>query len=177
VDGRSLRANEKHLRVPERKIDRRKTSPLMNGVILQIEDDLEDVELFRLAVAQSGSPCKVIAVNFARDAIKYLGGFGEYADKTQFPKPTLIVLDLSLPGMSGFDFLSWAKGEPPGTIPPIVVLSYSKIELNRTLTARLGAKAYFVKSPNLQESSAMAKELLLFNTSLSSSAEPNPNQL
>jgi CheY-like chemotaxis protein len=138
-------------------------SPLMNGVILLIEDNAEDVELFRLAVAQSGSPCQVVAVQFAKDAIKYLGGVGEYADQNRFPKPPLIVLDLSLPGMSGLEFLTWAKGEPPEKVPPIVVLSYSQLELNRHLTEKLGAKAYFVKSPDLQESVAITKNLLLFD--------------
>jgi CheY-like chemotaxis protein len=135
----------------------------MSGVILLIEDDLQDVELFRLALDQIASPCKVVSVQFAREAIKYLGRFGQYADEQNFPKPTLIVLDLSLPGMSGFEFLAWARGEPPETIPPIVVLSYSKIQLNRHLTERLGAKGYFVKSPNFDESVAVAKDLLLFN--------------
>lgn len=138
--------------------------PQTNGVVLLIEDDLQDVDLFRLALAQSGSPCKVVSVQYARDAIKYLARLGEYADTVKFPKPTLIVLDLSLPGMTGLEFLAWARGEPPGSIPPIVVLSYSRVELNRHLSERLGAKAYFVKSPNPQESVAMAKSLLLFNT-------------
>ena len=138
--------------------------PLMSGVILQIEDDLQDVELFRLALAQSGSPCRVISVQYARDAIKYLARLGEYADTVKFPRPTLVVLDLSLPGMTGLEFLAWARGEPPENIPPIVVLSYSQLELNRHLSEKLGAKAYFVKSPNPQESVAMAKSLLLFNT-------------
>jgi CheY-like chemotaxis protein len=144
---------------------------------LQIEDDLQDVELFRLALAQSGSPCKVISVHYARDAIKYLGRIEEYADEEKFPRPTLIVLDLSLPGMTGLEFLAWAKGEPPESIPPIVVLSYSQLELNRHLSERLGAKAFFVKSPKPEEAAEITKKLLLFNAPPSSSAEPNANQI
>lgn len=74
-----------------------------------------------------------------------------------------MVLDLSLPGMTGLEFLAWAKGEPPETIPAIVVLTGSHIELNRALTEKLGAKAFFVKSPDVHQTSAMAKDLLLFN--------------
>jgi CheY-like chemotaxis protein len=146
----------------------------MTGVILLIEDDAEDVELFRLAVAQSGAPCKVVSVEFAREAIKYLCRIGEYRDENLFPRPTLVVLDLSLPGMTGLEFLMWAKGEPPETIPPIVVLSYSQLELNRHLTERLGAKAYFVKSPKPDEAVAITKNLLLFNAP-SSGVPPAPN--
>jgi CheY-like chemotaxis protein len=149
----------------------------MNGVILLIEDDLGDVELFRLALAESGSPSKAISVQFAREAIKYLGRVGEYADEQKFPKPELIVLDLSLPGMSGFEFLAWAKGEPPERIPPIVVLTYSKVELNRSISKRLGAKSYFVKSPDLKETAAMIKNSLLSNLPQSSAgANPAPQQ-
>jgi len=139
------------------------------GVILQIEDNLDDIDLFRLALAQSGSPCKVISVHDARDAIKYLARIGEYADKEKYPKPTLIVLDLSLPGMTGLEFLAWAKGEPPENIPSIVVLSTSQLELNRHLSEKLGAKAYFVKSPNPQEAKEITKNLLLFQPPSSSS--------
>ena len=134
------------------------------GVILLIEDDLEDVELFRLALVQSGSSCKIVPIQFAREAIKYLCRIGQYRDVKKFPQPSLVVLDLSLPGMSGLDFLAWARGEPPESIPPIVVLSYSQLELNRHLSEKLGAKAYFVKSPNSPESVAMTKSLLLFTT-------------
>ena len=137
--------------------------PPATGVILLIEDNEGDIELFRLALAQSGSRCRVVAVNFVRDAIKYLDNHGEFSNKSEFPKPTLIVLDLSLPGISGFDFLAWAKAEPSERVPPIVVLSSSKTELNRGLTQRLGAKAYFVKSLNWHETNAMTKEMLLFN--------------
>jgi CheY-like chemotaxis protein len=137
--------------------------PVQQAVILLIEDDTEDIELFRLALAQIGSPCKVVAVQFAKDAINYLLRLGVYQDEQLYPKPSVIVLDLSLPGMSGLEFLTWAKGEPPETIPPIAVLSYSKIELDQHLTQKLGAKAFFVKSPNLHETVAMAKNLLLLN--------------
>jgi CheY-like chemotaxis protein len=163
--------------VPETKWTEVKALPLMNGVILLIEDDLNDVELFRLAVAQSGSPCKVVSVQFAKDAIKYLSRIGPYKDEQQYPRPTLIVLDLSLPGMSGLDFLMWAKCEPPDSIPPIVVLSYSELELNRNLTQKLGAKAYFVKSPKPEEAKEITKNLLLFNAPSSSPAESNLKQL
>jgi len=144
---------------------------LINGIILQIEDDLEDVELFRIALAQSRSGCRLISVQFAKDAINYLCRIGQYVDEQRYPRPTLIVLDLSLPGMSGLEFLTWAKCEPAAKIPPIVVFSSSQLELNRDLTQKLGAKGYFVKSPDLKETVAMTKNLLLFSASPPNVAE------
>ncbi len=148
----------------------------MNGVILLIEDDLGDVELFRLAVAQTGSPCKVVSVQFAKDAIKYLCRVGNFKDEQKYPNPTLIVLDLSLPGMSGLDFLTWAKEQPPERIPPIVVLSYSQLELNRNMSQKLGAKAYFLKSPQPEETVEITRKLLLFNAPSSGPSPPNQDQ-
>lgn len=92
----------------------------------------------------------------------YLAGVGQYADRTQFPRPTLIVLDLALPGMSGIDFLAWARHET--NIPPIAVLTYSKLEQNRVLAEKFGVKGYFVKSPDLKETAAMLETLLLLST-------------
>lgn len=127
------------------------------GVILAIDDQSNDVELFRIALAQGNLPCKLVSVPFARDAIKYLSRLGEYADEARFPPPTLIVLDLSLPGMSGMAFLTWAQGEP--NIPPIVVLTYSDFKEDRQLATRLGAKAYFVKSVDLKQTTGILETL------------------
>lgn len=127
------------------------------GVILAIEDESDDVELLRLALAEGNFPCKLLSVPFARDAIRYLGRVGEYADESRFPRPALIVLDLSLPGMSGMDFLTWARAEP--NVPPIVILTYSHLKENRELAAKLGAKAYFIKSFDLKDTTVMLDTL------------------
>lgn len=86
---------------------------------------------------------------------------GEYANEKQYPKPALVVLDLFLPGMSGMEFLIWAQGERAQNIPPIVILSYSSTELDRHLAEKFGAKAYFVKSPEPEETVATIKKALL----------------
>lgn len=116
----------------------------------------------RVALAQRNCSWKVVSVQFARDAIKYLTRIGQYADESRFPRPTLVVLDLSLPGMSGMEFLTWARHEP--NVPPIVVLTYSKLEENRVLAQKLGAHGYFVKSPDLKETAAMIEALLMLST-------------
>jgi DNA-binding response OmpR family regulator len=64
--------------------------------------------------------------------------------------------------MSGMEFLTWARNEPD--IPQIVVLTFSKLEENRALAERLGAKAYFTKSVDLKETSAVTETLLMLVT-------------
>lgn len=137
---------------------------------MAIEDDLQDIEILRLAITQSGVPWKLIVVQFAKDAIWYLGNVRDSADDTLFPKPSLILLDLALPGMSGMEFLTWARGETD--LPPIVVLSYSRLQTDRSQTQRLGAKGYFLKSADVKETVLMIQELLL----LSASRDTSPGQ-
>lgn len=141
------------------------------GVILAIEDDLQDVELLRLALAQRNCPWKVVPVQFARDAIKYLARIGQFGDEERFPRPNVIVLDLALPGMSGIEFLTWARHEP--NVPPILVLTYSKLEENRLIAERLGAKGYFIKSPEFKETAAMIETLLTLSTPPQSQPSPS----
>jgi DNA-binding response OmpR family regulator len=140
------------------------------GVILAIEDDLGDVEVLHLALRYRQVAWKVISVSFAKDAIMYLGRVGPYADKTLYPWPTVIVLDLNLPGMSGIEFLTWARKER--NLPPIVILSYSASQESRDLAEKLGAKGYFVKSPDLKDTAAMIETLLVLNQA---SPVPYPN--
>lgn len=64
--------------------------------------------------------------------------------------------------MSGIEFLTWARHEP--NVPPIVVLTYSKLEENRVLAEKLGAKGYFTKSLDLRETAAMIETLLMLST-------------
>ena len=145
-----------------------------SGVILAIEDDLGDVEILRVALRCRQMAWKVISVAFAKEAILYLGRIGQYEDETLYPWPTVIVLDLNLPGMSGMEFLTWARKEQ--NVPPIVILSYSKSEENRTVAQKLGAKDYFTKSPDLKDTAAMIESLLRLNPAplLPSSAGNTP---
>jgi len=74
---------------------------------------------------------------------------------------SLVLTDLKMPGMSGMEFLTWAKQET--NLPPIVILSYSASQESRDLTEKLGAKGYFVKSPDLKDTAAMIEALLALN--------------
>jgi CheY-like chemotaxis protein len=128
------------------------------GVMLAIEDDPEDVELLRVALAEKGCSWTVVSVAFARDAIMYLGRVGKYGDESRYPRPNVIVLDLGLPGMSGLEFLLWAVYEP--NIPPIMVLTNSRLEGSRELAERLGVKGYFTKSTDLTDRGSAIETLL-----------------
>ncbi len=155
-------------------------APLLpHKAILLVEDDPQDVEILGLAFAQVGSSYQIVSVTNGREAIHYLSGLGQYADRKRFPMPALMLLDLSLPVTNGFEVLTWMQGEPPDKMPPAVVLSYSRDEHDRRLAQKFGAKGYYVKSPSLDETVALVKSLLLLNwlppiTDTGGTRNPNP---
>jgi len=56
------------------------------------------------------------------------------------------------------------------------VLTHSRLEPNRYFTSKLGAKGFFLKSPNLQQNAAITRDLLLFDAAPVGPAEPNPGE-
>ena len=93
-----------------------------NCVILLIEDDPDDVFLFKRAVAHSAARCDVQDVSTLQDAEDYLCGSGLYTDRDRYPLPDVIITDLAFRGGSGLEFLSWLQQHPEfGNIPVLCV--------------------------------------------------------
>lgn len=77
----------------------------------------------------------------------YLEGKGEYADRTKYPLPDVILLDLKMPRISGFEFLEWLRRKAPGELHliPVVVLSSSDDPQDVKRAYELGVNSYMVK--------------------------------
>jgi len=83
---------------------------LVSQNVLVVEDNPDDVRLLRIAVENAPEAVAIHIVENGEQALAYLKGEGEYADRHAHPFPDLVLLDLSLPGMNGFDVLSWIRG-------------------------------------------------------------------
>jgi CheY-like chemotaxis protein len=112
-------------------------------IILLIEDEDGDVLLLQRATQKTGH--NLYPVHDGEEAICYLRGQGQYADRTRFPLPNVVLTDLKMPRMDGFGFLRWLRENPECSIIPIIVLSNSGIESDVREAYRLGANAYFRK--------------------------------
>jgi CheY-like chemotaxis protein len=116
-------------------------------LILLAEDDDNDVFFMRRALQKTGTEFPLQVVNNGQDAVDYLNGHGKFSDRTQHPLPSIMLLDLKMPFLDGFEVLSWIGSQPSLKGLPVVILTSSAEERDRRKAAELGARGYFVKPP------------------------------
>src|SRR5690242_4518126 len=117
----------------------------MNGTILLVEDDDNDVFFMKRAMKLAGMLNPVQVASDGREAIHYLDGTGIYSDRAQFPLPCLVLLDLKLPYVTGLDVLKWTRAQPE--LKHVVVLIFTSSRLSPDISRAyfLGANSYLVK--------------------------------
>jgi CheY-like chemotaxis protein len=113
--------------------------------ILHVEDDPNDALLFQHACEKAGVGFEVRSVNDGDQAIAYMRGVDGFTDRQKFPVPHLILLDLKMPRLSGFDVLAWLRGEGAFNRTPVVILTSSNHESDIKRAYDLGANSYLVK--------------------------------
>jgi len=118
-------------------------------VILVADDDDDDVFLLRRAFSQAGFSYPIVSVHNGSEAIQYLGGAGCYGDRQRYPWPSLVLLDLKMPVVSGFEVLAWAQQRQEMRGLPAVILSSSGFDSDIERARELGACDYFVKPQDL----------------------------
>ncbi len=128
-------------------------------VILVAEDDPNDVFFLRRAFQKAGVKCHILDVSNGQEAIFYLQGSAPYTNRMDYPLPQLLLLDLKMPLMNGFDVLEWLRAKPELAQMPAVVLSSSGHAEDMTRAQRLGARGYLVKPSDLAQLSQLAKEV------------------
>jgi CheY-like chemotaxis protein len=119
-----------------------------NFTVLLVEDDLNDIFLVKRAfkLARLETPLQV--VTDGEDAVHYLKGEGKYADRQAHPLPKLIVMDIKMPRLTGFEVLEWIKRDGPLRRIPIVIVSSSDRPDDINRAYELGANAYMIKPMN-----------------------------
>jgi len=117
-----------------------------NRTILLVEDDENDVYFMRRAFKAAGLTNPLQVVSNGEVAINYLKGLDEFSDRTLYPLPQFIFLDLKMPVMGGFDVLQWIKNNSAIQIP-VSVLSSSPEDQDMRRARELGAACYLIKPP------------------------------
>jgi CheY-like chemotaxis protein len=126
--------------------------------ILYVEDEETDVWLMERAFQAEGMKDWLHIARDGLEAISWLVGAGEYEDRTKYPLPDLVLLDIRLPKATGHEVLQWIRDQAALTTLPVIMFSGSDIEADVAAAYRLGANLYLSK-PSGQDLRAVARFL------------------
>ena len=114
--------------------------------VLLAEDNPNDVLLIRRAFEETKALKPLQVVGNGDEAIRYLDGEGDFADRDAYPFPVLFLLDLKMPIMDGLEVLRWLHQHPE--IPrklPVVVLSSTELPNETQMAYAMDIQACIVK--------------------------------
>jgi len=120
-------------------------------LILVVEDDPVDQEMIVLAFQRASVENRIVTMANGKEALEYLMAGAHYHWKRVSDLPVLIILDLAMPHMDGFEFLRRVKAEPRIAAIPVVVLTTSQFDPDLTRSYALGASSCLTKPGNFEQ--------------------------
>jgi CheY-like chemotaxis protein len=130
--------------------------------ILLAEDNEDDLWLMQQALKRAHLPRPPMVVRNGAEAIEYLAGQGAYADRSQYPFPFVLLLDLKMPVKDGFEVMEWWRSQPRQQHLTIIVLTSSAYRTDIERAYALGATSYLCKPTELQDLSEMVGRILQY---------------
>lgn len=127
--------------------------------ILMADDDLDDHELVRDAMEQTELANELRCVGSGEQLLDYLHRRGQFDALTPASRPGVILLDVDMPGLDGFETLRAIKATPALRDIPIVMLSTSRAEADVRESYELGASSYVQKPATFPELVAVLHDI------------------
>lgn len=129
------------------------------ALILLVDDDYNDCTLIGRAFVAAKVLNPLVIVRSGEEAMAYLSGLGRYANRTEFPLPVLILLDIKMPGMDGLDVLRWIRNQPGLKTIRVVMLTSSDDMKDVKLAYQLGTDSFLVKPVDFERFVEIARAL------------------
>jgi two-component system response regulator len=134
----------------------------MSRKILLVEDNPDDIALTREALKKSGFPHELVVINDGREALDYLLQQDGYISLKTRDRPDLVLLDLSLPLMNGFEVLERIKSDEQARIIPVVVLTISDEEEDVLRSYELGASSCIRKRMHIDDFEEAIRDMMTY---------------
>lgn len=131
---------------------------MQQKIILLIEDNPDDVELTLRALNKNNIMNEVVVARDGQQALDYF--FGEGAATRS--APTLVLLDLKLPKISGLEVLKRIRADERTRLQPVVILTSSKEEQDIAAGYRLGTNSYIRKPVDFDQFVEAIRQLGLY---------------
>lgn len=119
--------------------------------ILMADDDDDDKMLTKEALVESRVLNELYFVDNGVELLEYLRGEGKYADRNEYPLPSIVLLDLNMPKMDGREALAEIKADKSLRSIPVVILTTSKAEEDMVKGYDLGAASYITKPVTFED--------------------------
>lgn len=127
--------------------------------ILVADDSAEDSMILKRAFEKAGTRVPLLFVRDGEELIGYLSGAEGFTDRTTHPVPRLLLLDLKMPKVNGFEVLRWLQNQPELRRMVVTVLSSSDQRRDVNLAYDLGANSYVVKPSSITGYSEIVAKL------------------
>lgn len=135
---------------------------MKNNIILLVDDNPDDVFLAQRALKKSNIANEVVVAMNGEEALDYLFGTGKYAGRNLREMPVVILLDLKMPKLDGFEVLKQVRGNPITKLLPVVILTASKEDVDLVKSYVTGCNAYVSKPVDFNQFADAVKQLGLF---------------
>jgi CheY-like chemotaxis protein len=119
--------------------------------ILLAEDTEDDIFAIKMACRRAGFPHLLKIVTDGEMAIEYLDAKGRFADRIEYPFPSVIFLDINMPKLNGHEVLQWIRSQEAFAQLPVVMLTSSQLPNDIDRAYSLGVTSYLQKKANLGE--------------------------
>ena len=118
---------------------------MADKTILLVEDNPDDEELTLRALRQAKISNEVVVARDGIEALDYLFGKGKFEGRDAAKLPTVVLLDLKLPKLSGLDVLQRLRADPRTKLVPVVILTSSSEDEDMLRSYASGANSYVRK--------------------------------
>jgi two-component system response regulator len=145
-------------------------------LILLVEDNSDDEVLMLRALKKNHIQNRVVVARDGVEALDYLFSTGKYEGREPEPLPQLILLDLKLPKINGFEVLKRLRADSRTRYIPVVVLTSSNEEKDIINSYDIGANGFVQKPVNFSEFVKVANQLGVFWLAINRTATPKINE-